>query len=69
MITLIGSEGDYDIYDSSFIRQVNSVKRESYPQSIIHLTVESIENREDREKVLYKLNEMEWDYLVNSIIE
>ncbi len=69
MTTFIGKEGEYQIHNSSLIYQTKlNLEGESASNNVIHLTTESIENVEDRERVKYKLTELEWSYIAYSMI-
>ena len=69
MTTFIGREGEYQIHNSSLIYQNKlNLEGESSSQNIVHLCLESIENIEDRERVKYKLTELEWSDIAHAII-
>lgn len=69
MTTFIGQEGEYQIHNSRFICQAKlNLEGESLPNRIVHLTIESIENLEDRRNVKNKLSEIEWSDIAYSMM-
>jgi len=69
MTTFIGRAGQYQIHNSSLIYQTKlNLEGEVSSNNIIHLTVESIEDLDDRKRVKLKLSEIEWEDIVFSMI-
>lgn len=67
--TFIGKEGEYEIHSSSLIFQSQlNLEGEGVSNKIVHLTAESIRNIEDRNRVKYKITELELDEIAYSLI-